>query len=64
MLTKAQINKINKAMNSGTGVDIKVSKTQIRKVIQKRGSLASTLLSLGTKALPFVKKLQVKQFQH
>ena len=33
MLTKTQINKINKAMNGGTGVDIKISKTQIRKAI-------------------------------
>lgn len=34
MLTKTQINKIKKAMKNGTGVDIKISKTQIRKVMK------------------------------
>ena len=32
MLTKRQINKINKAKKAGLGVDIHISKTQIRKV--------------------------------
>ena len=64
MLTKTQINKINKTMNSGTGVDIKISKTQIRKAIQKGGRLWSTLFSLGTKALPFVTKAASKVAPH
>ena len=51
MLTKTQINEINKAMNSGTGVDIKISKTQIRKAVHKGGSLWSTLFSVGAKAI-------------
>ena len=33
MLTKTQINKLKKAMSQGTGSDIKISKTQIRKAI-------------------------------
>ena len=43
-------------MNSGTGVDIKMSKTQIRKAIQKGGSLWSALFSAGAKALPYATK--------
>ena len=34
MLTKTQINKIQKAMRDGSGVDINISKTQIRKAVQ------------------------------
>jgi len=33
MLTKTQINKIKKAVQNNTGVDIKISKTQIRKSV-------------------------------
>ena len=33
MLTKTQINKLKKAMSQGTGSDIKILKTQIRKAI-------------------------------
>ena len=33
MLTKTQINKIKKYIANGTGSDIKISKTQIRKVV-------------------------------
>ena len=39
MLTKTQINKIQKAMRDGNGVDIKISKTQIRKAVKYGGSL-------------------------
>ena len=53
MLTKTQLNKIQKAAASRTGVDLKISKTQIRKVVQG-GSLFSSLAMLGAKALPFV----------
>ena len=34
MLTQRQINKINKAKKAGLGVDIHISKTQIRKVLK------------------------------
>ena len=59
MFTKTQINKLRKAMSQGTGSDIKISKTQIRKGI-KHGSLWGSLISLGSKllpmAMPIVKK--------
>ena len=54
MLTKTQINKIRKAAECGTGVDINISKTQIRKSVIEGGSLWSSLISLGAKALPYV----------
>ena len=43
-------------MNNGTGADIKVSKTQIRKVARQGGSLFSTLASLGARVLPYAVK--------
>ena len=43
MLTKTQIGRIQKAMNSGKGVDLKISKTQIRRVARHGGSLWGTL---------------------
>ena len=59
MLTKTQLNKIQKAATNRTGVDLKISKTQIRKVVQG-GSLFSSLAMLGAKALPFVTKAASK----
>ena len=56
MLTKTQINRISKAMKNGTGTEIKISKTQIRKAIIRGGSLWSSLATLGAKALPLVTK--------
>ena len=52
MLTKTQLNRIQKSMNNGTGADIKISKTQIRKVAKQGGSLFSSLASLGARVLP------------
>ena len=52
MLTKTQINKLRKAMSQGTGSDIKILKTQIRKAILQGGSLFGSLISLGSKLLP------------
>ena len=60
MLTKTQVNKIRKAMDSGTGTDIKISKTQIRKSVMRGGSLWSSLITLGAKALPYVTKAASK----
>ena len=57
ILTKTQINKIKKAVQNNTGVDIKISKTQIRKSVKHGGSLFSSLLSLGTKLLPYPTKV-------
>ena len=47
-------------MSQGTGSDIKISKTQIRKAVKQGGSLWGSLISLGSKllpmAMPIVKK--------
>ena len=48
LLTKTQINKIQKAKGLGKGVDIKISKTQITKVVRKGGSLWSTSAIVST----------------
>ena len=53
MLTKTQIKRIQKAIRMNKGVDIKISKTQIRKVLKHGGSLWSSLAGL---ALPLAKK--------
>ena len=60
MLTKTQLKRIKKAMNNNTGVDLKISKTQISHVVQEGGSLWSSLFSLGTKALPYATKAVTK----
>ena len=60
MLTKTQLNKIQKAASNRTGVDLKISKTQIRKAVKQGGSLFSSLAMLGAKALPFVTKAASK----
>ena len=60
MLTKTQVNKIQKSVSNRTGVDIKISKTQIRKSVKQGGSLFSSLAMLGAKALPFVTKAASK----
>ena len=56
MLTKTQLKRIKKSLNNGTGADIKISKTQIRKVAKQGGNLFSTLASLGARVLPFAVK--------
>ena len=60
MLTKTQINKLRKAVSQGTGADIKISKSQIRKAIKHGGSLWGSLISLGSKLLPMVMPLAKK----
>ena len=62
MLTKTQANKIKKAVSNRTGVDLKISKTQIRKSVKQGGSLFSSLALLGAKVLPFVTKAASKAF--
>ena len=56
ILTKTQVGRLNKAKQKKTGAEIKISKSQIRKAVKHGGSLWTSLLSLGTKALPFVTK--------
>ena len=56
MLTKTQLKRIQKSLNNGTGADIKISKTQIRKVAKQGGNLFSSLASLGARVLPYAVK--------
>ena len=35
MLTKTQLKRIQKSLNNGTGADIKISRTQIRRVAKQ-----------------------------
>jgi len=60
MLTRTQLKRIQKAMKNKTGVDLKISKTQIRHLVQEGGSLWSSLLTLGAKALPHATKAATK----
>ena len=56
MLTKTQLKRIKKSLANGTGVDIKISKTQIRKVAKQGGNLFTSLASLGARVLPYAVK--------
>ena len=56
MLTTTQLKRIQKSLANGTGADIKISKTQIRKVAKQGGSLFTTLASLGARVLPYAVK--------
>ena len=56
MLTQRQIAKIQKSLANGTGSDIKISKTQIRNSVKHGGNLFSSLISLGSKVLPYAIK--------
>ena len=56
MLTKTQIARLKKAKSLGKGSDIKISKTQIRKVVVHGGSLWSSLFSLGSGLIPYATK--------
>ena len=65
VLTKTQINKLKKAMSQGTGSDIKISKTQIRKPVKHGGSLFGSLVSLGSKLTPMATPLaKIKRLLH
>ena len=56
MLTQRQINKIKKSLRDGTGTDIKISKTQIRRSVKHGGNLFSSLASIGARVLPYAIK--------
>ena len=56
MLTKTQLKRIHKSLANGTGVDIKISKTQVRKVAKQGGNLFTSLTSLGARILPYAVK--------
>ena len=56
MLTKRQIAEIKKSISNGTGTDIKISKTRIRKSVKQGGNLFTSLASLGAKVIPVAMK--------
>ena len=56
MLTKRQIAKIKKSLANGTGSDIKISRTQIRRSVKHGGNLFTSLASLGARVLPYAIK--------
>ena len=56
MLSPRQIAKLQKAKRNNSGVEISFSKSSIRKSVKKGGSLWTSLISLGAKALPLVTK--------
>ena len=55
-VTKRQMIKIEKAMDKGTGLDLKLSKEQIRKIAKQGGNLFTSLATLGAKVLPYAVK--------
>ena len=56
MLSPRQIAKLNKAKKNNKGAEISFSKSSIKKSVKQGGSLWTSLISLGAKALPFVTK--------
>ena len=56
LVTERQLKKIDKAMDKGTGLDLKLSKEQIRKIAKHGGNLFSSLATLGAKVLPYAVK--------
>ena len=47
-------------MSQGTGADVKISKTQIRKAVKQGGSFWGSLISLGSKLIPMAMPLAKK----
>ena len=56
MLTRRQMARIKKSLANGTGTDIKISKTQIRRSVKHGGNLFTSLASLGARFLPYAIK--------
>ena len=56
MLTQRQFAKMKKSVSNGTGSDIKISKTRITHSVKHGGNLFSSLISLGSKVLPYAIK--------
>ena len=64
MLTKTQLGRIQKSLAGGTGVDIKISKTQIRKVAKHGGIFSHHLQAMEQGYYPSLQKDFQKLFQH
>ena len=56
LVTMRQLNKIEKALDKRKGIDLKISKEQIRKMAKHGGNLFSSLATLGAKVLPYAVK--------
>ena len=56
LVTERQMNKIDKAMDKGTGLDLKLGKEQIRKIAKHGGNRFTSLATLGAKVLPYAVK--------
>ena len=56
MLNQRQINKIKKSLANGTGTVIKISETQIRKLVKEGGNLFTSLARIGAELLPYAVK--------
>ena len=55
-LTKAQTLRLQKALATGKGITIKMSKTQVRKNLKVEGGFLGMLAGLAARALPFLAK--------
>ena len=55
-LTKAQTQRLQKALEAGKGITIKMSKTQVKKNLQVEGGFLGMLAGLAARALPFLAK--------
>ena len=64
MLSPRQIAKLQKAKKNNKGAEISFSKSSIKKSVKQGGSLWTSLISLGTKALPLVTKGVAKVAPH
>lgn len=60
MLTKRQINKIQKSLANRTGTDISISKTQKTKLVKHGGNLFTSLVFIGARLLPYATKASSK----
>ena len=60
MLTKTQINRIRKARKMASGVQINITKSQIRKIVKEGGSLWSSIAGMASKLLPMAMPLVKK----
>ena len=55
-LTKAQYNKLNRAINQGKGITIRMSKKQLKHNIKVEGGFLGLLAGLPSRALPMIAK--------
>jgi len=53
-VSQSQLNKLNRAKEAGKGVNIKMSKTQVRHNMKVHGGILSLLAGLASQALLFI----------